>query len=147
MVRRYFSPEDTNQETAILYGSRRIPYSDIDLFFQKKPSGDVYKKSEAAAVKQAVKNILLTNLTEKPFNPAFGGDLSNLLFELADDESDDILRLAITTAIENWEPRARVTALNVNISPDDNSARVRVTFNILNLEEEVTLETTVIRLR
>lgn len=147
MVRKYFSAEDTNQQTAILLGSRRVPYSDIDLSFQKRPVGDIYKKREAAAVKQAVKNLLLTNQTEKPFQPTFGGDLSNLLFELANDDTNEILELAITTAIENWEPRARVISLNVNVTPDNNSARVKVTFRIVNLEEEVTLETTVIRLR
>ena len=147
MVRRYFTPEDTNQETAILLGARRIPYSDIDLSFQKRPVGDIYKKREAAAVKQAVKNLLLTNLTEKPFQPTFGGDLSNLLFELANNDADEILELAVATAIENWEPRAKVTNIQVNVTPDNNTARVRVTFQVISIEEEVTLETTVIRLR
>lgn len=147
MVRRYFTPEDTNQQTALILGSRRVPYSDIDLSFQKRPIGDIYKKTEAAAVKQAVKNLLLTNFTEKPFQPTFGGDLSNLLFELANDDTDDILELAIITAIENWEPRAKVLSVKANITPDNNTARIRVTFRILNLEEEVTLETTVTRLR
>ena len=147
MVRRYFTPEDTNQQTAVLVGSRRVPYSDIDLSFQRRPIGDIYKKTEAAAVKQAVKNLLLTNLTEKPFQPTFGADLSRLLFELADDESGEILELAIITAIENWEPRARVLSVSANVTPDNNTARIRVTFKVLNLEEEVTLETTVTRLR
>lgn len=147
MVRKYFAPEDTNQQSALLIGSRRVPYSDIDLSFQKRPIGDIYKKTEAAAVKQAVKNLLLTNLTEKPFQPTFGGDLSKLLFELADDESSEILELAIITAIENWEPRAKVLSVRANVTPDNNTARIRVTFRVLNLEEEVTLETTVTRLR
>ena len=147
MVRRFFAAEDTNQQTEILYGSRPTPYSDIDLLFQKKPSGDIYKKREAAAVKQAVKNLLLTNRLEKPFLPTFGGDLSSILFELADDETDDILELAVTTAIENWEPRAKIKDLRVNMLPDSNTARVKVTFDVINLEEEVTLETTVTRLR
>jgi len=147
MVRRFFAAEDTNQQTGILYGSRVVPYSDLDLLFQKKPSGDIYKKKEAAAVKQAVKNLLLTNLLEKPFLPTFGGNLSSILFELADDETDDILELAVITAIENWEPRAKVKDLRINMAPDSNTARVKVTFDIINLEEEVTLETTVTRLR
>jgi len=33
------------------------------------------------------------------------------------------------------------------MSPDSNTARVKVTFDVINLEEEVTLETTVTRLR
>ena len=61
-------------------------YSDIDLTFFARTStdGDVFKKTDAASVKQALKSLLLTNKFEKPYKPAFGGNLNGLLFELAD---------------------------------------------------------------
>ena len=122
-------------------------YSDIDLTFAKRSSGDVYKKTDAAAVKQSIKNLLLTNLGEKPFNPYFGGGLSDLLFELADNDLDILLEDQITAAIENWEPRAKLISIVPNIQPDNNTARVKIVFQIISTSEEVVFETTVARLR
>lgn len=147
MVRKYFAAEDGDLQTRSLVTSRNKLYSDLDLTFTKKPSGDVYRKTDAAAVKQAVKNLLLTNIGEKPFNPYFGGGLNDLLFELADDETNVLLTEQITAAIQNFEPRARLLSIVPNVQPDNNTARVKVEFQIVNTSETVTFETTVIRLR
>jgi phage baseplate assembly protein W len=147
MVRKYFAAEDGDLQTRSLVTSRSRIYSDLDLTFTKKPSGDVYKKTDAAAVKQAVKNLLLTTPGEKPFNPYFGGGLNDLLFELANDETNFLLTEYITAAIENFEPRAKLLSIVPNVTPDNNTARVKVEFQIVNTSETVTLETTVIRLR
>lgn len=142
-----FSIEDGNLRSRSLVTSRNKLYSDIDLTFAKKPSGDVYKKTDAAAVKQSIKNLMLTNIGEKPFNPYFGGGLSDLLFELADNDLNILLEDQIIAAIENWEPRAKLISIVPNIQPDNNTARVKIVFQILNTSEEVVFETTVARLR
>jgi len=147
MVRKYFAAEDGDLQTRGLVTSRNRDYSDLDLTFTKKPSGDVYKKTDAAAVKQAVKNLLLTTPGEKPFNPYFGGGLNDLLFELANDDTNILLTEYITAAIENFEPRARLLSIVPNVQPDNNTARVRVEFQVVNTSETVVFETTVIRLR
>lgn len=144
---RVFSIEDGNLQSRSLVTSRNKLYSDIDLTFAKRPSGDVYKKTDAAAVKQSIKNLMLTNIGEKPFNPYFGGGLSDLLFELADNDLNILLEDQIIAAIENWEPRAKLISIVPNIQPDNNTARVKIVFQILNTSEEVVFETTVARLR
>lgn len=144
---RVFSIEDGNLQSRSIVTSRNKLYSDIDLTFAKRSSGDVYKKTDAAAVKQSIKNLLLTNLGEKPFNPYFGGGLSDLLFELADNDLDILLEDQITAAIENWEPRAKLISIVPNIQPDNNTARVKIVFQIISTSEEVVFETTVARLR
>ena len=147
MARKYFSIEDGDLQTRSLVTSRNRLYSDIDLTFAKKTSGDVYKKNDAAAVKQAIKNLLLTDLGEKPFNPYFGGGLNALLFELADDESNVLIADQVTFALQNFEPRARLISVSPNVQPDRNTARVQIVFQIINTSEEVTFETTITRLR
>jgi phage baseplate assembly protein W len=147
MVRKYFAAEDGDLQTRSLTTSRNKVYSDLDLTFTKKPNGDVYKKTDAAAVKQAVKNLLLTTPGEKPFNPYFGGGLNDLLFELANDETNFVLTEYITAAIENFEPRAKLISIKPDVQPDNNTARVKVEFQIVNTSEIVTFETTVVRLR
>ena len=72
---RVFSQEDGNLSTRSIITSRTKSYADIDLTFTRKPGTvtDIYKKTDAAAVKQSVKNILMTNRVEKPFLPYYGG--------------------------------------------------------------------------
>lgn len=147
MARKYFSLEDGDLQTRSLVTSRNKVYADIDLSFSKRPSGDVYKKTDAAAVKQSVKNLLLTNIGEKPFNPYFGGGLNDLLFELADNNLNGLLEEQIISAIENWEPRAQLISISPNIQPDRNTARVKIIFQVISTSEEVVFETTVARLR
>ena len=64
---RVFSQEDGNLNTAAIITSRKKVYKDIDLTFAVRTMGDVFKKTDAASVKQAVKNLLLTNQIEKKF--------------------------------------------------------------------------------
>ena len=147
MVTRAFAVEDGNLNTVALTTSRTKTFKDIDLTFAKKPSGEIYKKTDAAAVKQAVKNLLLTNKFEKPFQPDFGGDLNNLLFELVDNDTVYEIDGAVRNAVQRYEPRARIRQVATNLQPDANSIGVTITFQIVNTEEVVTLDTTITRLR
>ncbi len=149
-----FSIEDGNIQNRSLVTSRNRLYKDIDLTFANKPTSgdnpsktDIYKKEDAAAVKQAVKTLLMTNFGEKPFQPYFGADLQSLLFDLADDSIADSIDLAIRSAVELYEPRASIRKVGVRALPDNNSVSVYVEFLIVNTEEVVTFETTISRLR
>lgn len=64
MVTKAFSIEDGNLSTKSITTTRQLTFTDIDLTFTAKPSGEIYKKTDAAAVKQAIKNLLLTNKME-----------------------------------------------------------------------------------
>jgi len=142
-----FSIEDGNLQNRSLVTTRSRLYKDIDLTFDNRPSGDVYKKTDVAAVKQAVKNLLLTNWGEKPFLPRYGANLGGLLFELGDDTTEDDIRISVQSAIEIYEPRAQLLDVVVNFLPEYNSISVQVQFQILNTEEIVAVETTIARLR
>ena len=145
---RVFSTEDGNLNTVSINTSRTRQYSDIDLSFSTRPNGDVYKKTDAAAVKQAVKNLLMTNNYEKPFQPNFGGNLTGLLFELAVSPIADIeLQENIISQIETYEPRARVEDVVVDMQPDSNEVNVQVKFTVISTNENVVIETTISRLR
>ena len=147
MPSRAFSIEDGNIGNKSILTSRREEYLDIDLSFAKKGSGDIFKKSSAAAVKQAVRNLLLTNFAEKPFLPRFGADLNSMLFRLSSDIDDDTLEDDIINAIETYEPRARVLNIKSNISPDTNEVNITVTFQIINTSEEAFVDVSLTRLR
>ena len=142
-----FSIEDGNLANVPLTSSVTRTYKDIDLTFAKRPSGDVYKKTDAAAVKQSVKNILMTNFTEKPFQPTFGGNLNNFLFNLSEEFDDFEIREQVTLAINNYEPRAQVLDIKSRLQPDQNSVSIQVQFRILNTATVETTNVTLTRLR
>lgn len=147
MVTKAFSVEDGNLQTASLRSSRQRVYRDIDLTFAKKPSGDIFKKQEAAAIKQAVKNILLTNRFEKPFEPNFGGDLNRFLFSLSEDFDETEIREKIGVAISNYEPRALIREIYVDLDEDNNSMDVTVQFQVSTTLEEIEVQVSLTRIR
>jgi len=147
-IRRAFAQEDTNLQSATVTTSRERQYSDIDLSFKVKPtSGEIYKKVDGAAVKQAIKTLVMTNRLEKPFRPDFGGDVQGQLFELADRGRSSILRRGIIQNIEVYEPRAEVLNVIVRMQPDRHSLDVTIKFKVVNTTEEVEFTTTLARLR
>jgi len=144
---RVLSKEDGNLNTISIVTSRNKEYLDIDLLFAAKPNGELFKKRDAAAVKQAIKNLIQTNFYEKPFLPFFGANIRDLLFELAYDDVAEDIRENIISAVQTYEPRARLIDIVVNAQPDNNSLDVTIEFQVINTEEIVRFTTAIARLR
>lgn len=144
---RVLSNQDTKQNTSAIITSRSRVYRDIDLSFTAKPNGELYVKRDAAAVTQALKNLIQTNYFEKPFQPFFGGNIRAMLFELVDEDSEEELAEQIVKAINAYEPRAKLLHLDVDVEPDQNTLRVKIEYQVVNTEEVVTFTTSVSRLR
>jgi len=139
--------EDVRLGSSSIISTRNKIYKDIDLTFAVKPSGEIFKKTDAAAVKQAIKNLMLTNYFEKPFQPLFGGNLRAMLFELADDNAEEDIEDRCRNAINVFEPRAEALNITAIAKPDRNSVQVVVEFRIINTEETVKITTVLARLR
>ena len=143
---RAFSIEDGTLDKSIV-SSRNVAYKDIDLTFSPKPAGDIFKKIDAAAVKQSVKNLLLTSRGEKPFNNAFGSNLNSALFGLDTEFDPEFVQNLIFDAITNHEPRARVLSVTVQLKPENNTLDTTVEFQVVNTKEIVTLDVSLARVR
>ena len=144
---KVFSTQDGTVSGITSIVSRKVEYRDIDLSFAKKTNGELFIKKDAAAVIQAVKNLIQTNHFEKPFEPFYGGNVRALLFELADDDVEIEIEETIAQTINEYEPRAKVLNIFVNSNPDMNDIRVTLEFQILNTEEVVEFTTALSRLR
>ncbi len=147
MPTRAFAVEDGNINSGQILTSKTKNSKDIDLSFAKKVSGDIFKKEHAAAVKQAVKNILLTNFSEKPFLPRYGGNLNALLFGLNTDFDSQEVKDQIIQTIKIYEPRAIVLNVSTELRDDSHEVKVTVTFRVVNTNETVTTELNLTRLR
>lgn len=146
MATRAFSIEDGQLNQTSIITTRQTQYIDVDASLTAKPNGDIFKKVDGAAVKQSVKNILLTAEHEKPFRPSFGAGLFDLLFDLNNDDLDVLLEERITQSIEQYEPRAQVQSVTVT-GRDNNAIAVEVRFQIVGARQEEVLTTSINRLR
>jgi len=119
--------------------ARERRYVDIDFGFRANPNtGDIALKRDEQAIKQSVVNILLTNKGERPFDPDFGSNITNQLFENFDPIVKQLIDEDIRGALRNYEPRVRVLNVDVNAQPDRNSIDISVEFQIRSPEQTVT---------
>ena len=144
---RVFSLEDGNLSKKPIITSQTRTYTDIDLSFKKKNNGELFKKTDAESVKQAVKNLLLTNFGEKPFSPFFGGNLNDFLFNLSEEFDEMEIEDAVAEAIAAQEPRAVLRQVKSKIDPNNNNVRVTVSFQVISTQQPVELNVTLARLR
>lgn len=115
-------------------------YKDLDLNFRAHPvTKDVVKRTGNAAIIGALRNLILTNLYEKPFQPNFGSRVRGLLFEDVSFITANILQTEISNVIQNFEPRVGVDAIRVQANPEQNRYDVTIRFFINNLEAPVTI--------
>ena len=122
-------------------------FSDLDLNFTPHPvTGDVGFKKDENAIKQAVKNLVLTQNFERPFHSEIGSSLRSLLFEPATPMTKEILRKTISDTITNFEPRVELIGVDINYTLDDTAVNVRVRFKVINtftpIDVNLTLERT-----
>ena len=108
-------------------------FSDLDLNFTKHPiTKDVARKTGNNAIIGALKNLVLTNFYERPFNPKFGSNVRAMLFEPLDPLTGSILQKEIKILIENYEPRVSLRDVQVVADFDRNSYQVTITFFTVN---------------
>ena len=122
-------------------------FSDLDLNFTPHPvTGDVGFKKDENAVKQAVKNLVLTQNFERPFHSEIGSSLRSLLFEPATPMTKEILRKTISDTITNFEPRVDLIDVEIRYTLDDTAVDVRIVFKVRNtftpIDVNLTLERT-----
>ena len=112
-------------------------YSDFFTDFTRNAvTGQLNKKTNAEAVKQSVRNLLLTDKLERLFQPNVGGGLKALLFENATPFTQMQVQAYINETIRNFEPRAEL--ISTELINDRNEARITITFGIINIEDPVT---------
>lgn len=113
--------------------SRNKVFSDLDLDFDIHPNT---KKINILfgenAVVRSLKNLIFTNYYERPFHPEIGCNIRASLFDNILASTAITIRNSIVEVVENFEPRAELTAVRVNPVPDENRYDVTIEFFISN---------------
>jgi len=124
--------------TTISSSSRQ--YTDLDLNFLIHPvRKDINKHKDEMAVINSIKNLMMTNHYERPFQPDLGSNVRRLLFENLDKITAISMEREIRQVVENYEPRAQIKTLDILPDVDNNGFSVRMEFYIMNMTDPVTI--------
>ena len=99
------------------------------------------------AVINSVKNLILTNHYERPFQPDIGSNVRRLLFENLDNITATSIESEIRQTILNYEPRVNISKLNVVADYDNNGFKVLMQFFIANRTTPITINFFLERIR
>tara|TARA_A100001201_G_scaffold138486_1_gene129436 strand:+ start:3509 stop:3904 length:396 start_codon:yes stop_codon:yes gene_type:complete len=128
--------------------TKEVNFSDLNLTFNPHPvTGKLSVLENNEAVKRSVRNIVLTNHYERPYQPKFGGNIRSQLFESLDGFTSAEIRDDIATALANFEPRAEIYDIVVLPMSDENGFNVSITFRVINQTDPVTVNLFLERVR
>lgn len=99
--------------------------------------------TDAAAINNSIKNILMTRRGSMPGKPTFGSNLDDVLFNQLDHITKSLLEDQILEALTQWEPRILVTNVLVQEVPEYNKLIATISYKYrdkgLDVNEQISV--------
>jgi len=119
--------------------SRR--FDDLLISMKKNAfTDDVSVVKNDNAIKQSIKNLVLTNPGEKHFQPNVGSRVFNLLFEPLDAFTADAVKDEVINTINQYEPRVELTDVVVVPIDEGNKLSITIEYRIVGLPVVETID-------
>tara|TARA_B100000927_G_C16047877_1_gene301816 strand:- start:79 stop:480 length:402 start_codon:yes stop_codon:yes gene_type:complete len=110
------------------------PFKDISATFQTNPlNNDLIGLKNENAISRSIRNLILTNPGEKPFQPDVGSEVYASLFENLDQVTGSDIKQQIENTIIKYEPRVNLTNVVVKPNIDNNSFDVSIHYSIIGI--------------
>jgi hypothetical protein len=123
-------------------------YSDLDLNFTIHPvKKNINRNVGDMAVINSIKNLVLTNHYERPFQPDIGSNVRRLLFENMDNITASSIENEIKQTVTNYEPRVSIIRINAKADFDNNGFKVEMEFFVVNKTTPITINFFLERIR
>lgn len=123
-------------------------YTDLDAAFTLNPrTRDVAVKSDEAAIRNSIRNLIHTRNYERPFQPSLGCQVHGLLFENLTPLTINVAERTIWQVLNKYEPRIEILSIDVAAGADDVSMNVEVIYRILNTNQPLRFNTTFTKVR
>jgi len=123
-------------------------FRDFDLAFSSHPNTeDLAVKRDAEAVKQSLRNLILTQYYERPFHSEIGSPIRSLLFEFASPLTVNAMRRAIIDVISNFEPRVALDDVQIFFRDENNECTISIQFRVVGLQSTQQLDILIERTR
>ena len=127
---------------------KREYYSDFRKDMLANPvTTDLARIVNEEAVKESIKNLVLTNRGERLFQPNVGCDVTKQLFENVTPDTIRTIKKLIRNTLESYEPRAEILSVDVGGRLDANELKVSITFVLVNTEKPTTVDVLLKRIR
>lgn len=116
-------------------------FSDFLTSFAKTPVGDqLARVTNDRAIQQSIKNLVLTNLGERLFQPYIGSNVVYSLFENNSFENLNTLSFYIETTIRNNERRVNLIDVSVSQGNSEHEIVATIVYNTINNPEPTTFD-------
>lgn len=123
-------------------------FSDFLTSFAKTPVGDqLARVINERSINQSLKNLILTNLGERLFQPYIGSNILASLFENNVSEHYSDIKFYIETTVRNNEKRVNLIDVEVFSGDNEHDMRVNIVYNTINNPEPITFEYLLKRVR
>ena len=110
-------------------------FKDLSMTFQANPLNfDLIGLKNENAIARSVRNIVFTVPGEKFFNPRFGSDVSEVLFENINEITASTIEDQIRLSINNYEPRVELISVEAIPNYDNNQFDASVTYKIIGID-------------
>ena len=109
-------------------------FKDIGVSFSKNSfTDDLAIVKNENSIKQSVKNLILTQMGQKPFQPTKGCRVNALLFEPLDPFTADALKEEVLNTIRQYEPRVKISDCIVTPILESNKINISITYRVVGL--------------
>jgi phage baseplate assembly protein W len=121
-------------------------YSDFPTGFTVSPiNGALTRVINASSIRQSIRNLLLTNRGERPFQPDLGTDIRSLLFEEYTVVVERELDRRIRYVIDAYEPR--VYDLDIKFVNHDVTLDITLSYSVVNIPDKQQMTMNIKRIR
>jgi phage baseplate assembly protein W len=128
--------------------SKKKAWRDLDLGLTVHPiRKDIIPLKDDAAIKNAVRNLLVTNAYERPFQPSLGANLKGFLFEPGDAITRINIKNRVSQTLKRHEPRIAVTDVDVIDRSEDNAYQINVSYTIKEYDTQENVQIILRRLK
>lgn len=123
-------------------------YSDVPNSFVQSPvNADLTRVVNEQAIKQSIRNLLLTDKGERLFQPNLGSDIKAMLFENVTPISLKVAENHIKEFISLHEKRCDLISVTVSSNIDSNAVEISILFNVINRSDIIQFNVILDRVR
>lgn len=123
-------------------------YSDLDLSLVPHPlTGDLAPKKDAEAVARSVKHLVFWNAFDMPFDPTLKSAIKSYLFGANNHVTRANLETDIRWILTTLEPRIKLKSVDVAEAMQGQAFDITITYALISLSREETVNFIVERVR
>ena len=114
------------------------PFKDISASFKSNPlNSDLIGLKNANAIARSIRNLILTEPGEKPFQPDLGSEVYTSLFETLDQITASNIKQQIENTVLKYEPRVELGSVIVDANTFKNAFDVQINYEIIGVDMNI----------